>query len=198
MLGVKKKSAGLVRSESTNMGGTKKKIRSKQNLKLPSKEYYQIWTAYSSPSPTDETKDITTPGNDNFETLNGSAPPLPPRTSSHRPLERSHAVSTNFVPPLVHRQKKPKKVQNPEDTFGFELVDTDEDYRTHSTTSTTSSLSDADVSYFFLSYHFGYSNEWQCTTFSFVCNWGHVHESKFKRFSHILVVVTPNLCLVVP
>ncbi|XP_044755893.1 E3 ubiquitin-protein ligase HECW2 isoform X2 [Coccinella septempunctata] len=145
MLGVKKKSTGLVRSESTNMGGTKKKIKSKQNLKIPSKEYYQIWTSYSSPSPTDETKDITTPANGCSDPLDGSAPPLPPRSSSHRPLERSHAVSTNFVPPLVHRQKKPKKVQNPEDTFGFELVDTDEDHRTHSTTSTASSLSDADV-----------------------------------------------------
>ncbi|XP_045475595.1 E3 ubiquitin-protein ligase HECW2-like isoform X3 [Harmonia axyridis] len=143
MLGVKKKSSGLVRSESTNMGGTKKKIKSKQNLKIPSKEYYQIWTAYSSPSPTEETKDITIAVNDSMD---HAAPPLPPRSSSHRPLERSHAVSTNFVPPMVHRQKKPKKVQNPEDTFGFELVDTDEDYRTHSTTSTTSSLSDADVS----------------------------------------------------
>ncbi|KAL3268430.1 hypothetical protein HHI36_007541, partial [Cryptolaemus montrouzieri] len=141
MLGVKKKSTGLVRSESTNMG-TKKKLKSKQN-KIPSKEYYQIWTSYSSPSPTDETKDISTSINEDFETIEGSAPPLPPRLS-HRPLERSHAVSTNFIPPLVHRQRKPKKAQNPEDTFGFELVDTDEDYRTHSTTSTTSSLSDVD------------------------------------------------------
>ncbi|KAK9890661.1 hypothetical protein WA026_012018 [Henosepilachna vigintioctopunctata] len=142
MLGVKKKSTGLVRSESTNMGGTKKKIKAKETHKLPSKEYYQIWTAYSSPSPTEDTKDITTPVN---ESADGTAPPLPPRLT-HKPLERSHAVSTNFVPPLVHRQKKPKRVTNPEDSFGFDLVDTDEDYRTQSTASTASSLSDVDGS----------------------------------------------------
>lgn len=115
--GVKKKSInGLVRSESTNMGGTKKKIRSK--LKSPNKEYYQIWTAYSSNS--ESAKDEVELG------AGALAPPLPPRTN-HRPLERSHAVA----PPLtVLRQNKPKKIQKPEDTFNFELIDTDEDNKT--------------------------------------------------------------------
>ncbi|XP_017785815.1 PREDICTED: E3 ubiquitin-protein ligase HECW2-like isoform X3 [Nicrophorus vespilloides] len=94
----KKPSSGLTRSESAS--GTKKKIRS---AKSPSKDYFQIWTASSSSSPEEEYK----------------APPLPPR-SLHRPLERSNAL------PPVLRQNKPKPVQNPEDTFSFDLIDTDE------------------------------------------------------------------------
>lgn len=73
------------------------------------------------------------------------APPLPPRTL-HRPLERSHALNSSFTPPAVHRQNKPKKIQRLEDSFGFELIDTDEEYKSYGTASTTSSLSDADVS----------------------------------------------------
>jgi hypothetical protein len=136
--GVKKKSInGLVRSESTNMGGTKKKIRSKLNQKSPSKEYYQIWTAYSS----GEAKEGD--GSACSFDFGGEqmAPPLPPRTS-HRPLERSHAVSAGFAPPAVIRENKPKKMQKPEDTFNFELIDTDEDYKT---SSPASSVSDVDV-----------------------------------------------------
>ncbi|XP_068897365.1 E3 ubiquitin-protein ligase HECW2 isoform X2 [Tenebrio molitor] len=136
--GVKKKSInGLVRSESTNMGGTKKKIRSKLNQKSPSKEYYQIWTAYSS----GEAKEGG--GSACSFDFGGEqmAPPLPPRTS-HRPLERSHAVSAGFAPPAVIRENKPKKMQKPEDTFNFELIDTDEDYKT---SSPASSVSDVDV-----------------------------------------------------
>lgn len=72
------------------------------------------------------------------------APPLPPRTL-HRPLERSHALNSSFTPPAVHRQNKPKKIQRLEDSFGFELIDTDEEYKSYGTASTTSSLSDADV-----------------------------------------------------
>ncbi|CAH0555226.1 unnamed protein product [Brassicogethes aeneus] len=127
--GVKKKQVnGMITSESTeSIGGTKKKIRSK--AKSPSKDYYQIWTAYS---PTEE----------NIEFIE-NAPPLPPRTL-HKPLERSHALD-NFTPPVVLRQNKPKKSQNLEDTFGFDLIDTDEDYKSYSTTSTASSLSDVDV-----------------------------------------------------
>ncbi|XP_049823144.1 E3 ubiquitin-protein ligase HECW2-like isoform X2 [Aethina tumida] len=133
--GVKKKQLnGMITSESTeSIGGTKKKIRSK--AKSPNKEYYQIWTAYS---PTDdETKDIT------CMDFAENAPPLPPRTL-HRPLERSHALSDSFKPP-VHRQNKPRAMQKLEDTFGFELIDTDEDYKSYSTASTASSLSDVDV-----------------------------------------------------
>lgn len=72
------------------------------------------------------------------------APPLPPRTL-HRPLERSHALNSSFTPPAVHRQNKPKKIQRLEDSFGFELIDTDEEYKSYGTASTTSSLSDADI-----------------------------------------------------
>lgn len=131
--GVKKKSVnGLVRSESTNMGGTKKKIRSKFAQKSPSKEYYQIWTAYST-----ETKDSAC----SLDFDGQLAPPLPPRTL-HRPLERSHALNANFSPPEVLRQNKPKQIQKPEDTFNFELIDTDEDYKT---SSPASSISDIDI-----------------------------------------------------
>lgn len=106
--GVKKKATnGLTRSESAS--GTKKKIRT---AKSPNKDYYQIWTASSS-SP-EEIED---------------APPLPPR-SLHRPLKRSNAVKGScsnpevpgFKPPVL-RQNKPKR---PEDTFQFDLIDTDE------------------------------------------------------------------------
>ncbi|XP_044264975.1 E3 ubiquitin-protein ligase HECW2 isoform X2 [Tribolium madens] len=128
--GVKKKAVnGLVRSESTNMGGTKKKIRSKLNQKSPNKEYYQIWTAYSKSSAKDEEEGCS------FDSEAQSAPPLPPRIN-HRPLERSHALVA--PPPAVLRQNKPKKMQKPEDTFNFELIDTDEDYKTSSAASSAS------------------------------------------------------------
>ncbi|RZB39160.1 E3 ubiquitin-protein ligase HECW2 [Asbolus verrucosus] len=135
--GVKKKAInGLVRSESTNMGGTKKKIRSKHNPKSPSKEYYQIWTAYSS-NTADGSKEGENACSFDFNSEQ-IAPPLPPRTT-HRPLERSHAL---VAPPAVLRQNKPKKIQKPEDTFNFELIDTDEDYKT---SSPASSASDVDM-----------------------------------------------------
>ncbi|KAL1501804.1 hypothetical protein ABEB36_007061 [Hypothenemus hampei] len=94
--GVKKKSP--INGFNT-VGGTKKKIRSKSD-----KEYFQIWDAYSSPE--------ETYGDEN-------APPLPPRTLLHRPLERSHALD----PPSIERQMKPKLVQ--EGVFSFDIVDTD-------------------------------------------------------------------------
>lgn len=53
------------------------------------------------------------------------APPLPPR-ALHRPLERSHALNDGFKPPAVPREHKPKVVRKPEDTFEFDLIDTDE------------------------------------------------------------------------
>lgn len=117
--GVKKKSStGLTRSESTNISGAKKKIR--PTSKSPNKEYYQIWAATScSSNLKDKTKEINFNYNHEDE-----APPLPPR-SLHKPLKRSHALNSTLKPPVVHRQHKPK-VQKPEDTFGFELIDTDE------------------------------------------------------------------------
>ncbi|XP_076251823.1 hecw ubiquitin protein ligase isoform X5 [Rhynchophorus ferrugineus] len=128
--GVKKKSP--INGFNTIGGGTKKKVRSKSS-KSPGKDYYQIWTAYSSPSPEDENK--TFEGACSMEFVEEDAPPLPPRTL-HRPLERSHAVASNFAPPVVQRQNKPKK---PQDTFNFDLIDTDEDYKS------ASSLSDVDA-----------------------------------------------------
>lgn len=61
-------------------------------------------------------------------TTDAAAPPLPPRTL-HKPLERCHALGTPFTPPVVLRQNKPRKIQKLEDTFNFELIDTDEDYK---------------------------------------------------------------------
>ncbi|KAG5882725.1 hypothetical protein JTB14_020568 [Gonioctena quinquepunctata] len=136
--GVKKKSPNGLSLEI--MGGTKKKIKAKANAKSPSKDYYQIWDASTSPSPEAEENAC---GMD-FST-NTIAPPLPPRTL-HRPLERSQALTTTFTPPpAVLRQNKPKKIQKLEDAFGFELIDTDEEYKSFGTASTASSLSDADV-----------------------------------------------------
>lgn len=114
--GVKKKSAnGLVRSESTNIGGTKKKIRPKTHPRSPSKEYYQIWAASTS---TENTKDSKLCDKQD-------APPLPPR-ALHKPLERSHALHDGFKPPIVPREHKPKVIKKPEDVFEFDLIDTDE------------------------------------------------------------------------
>ncbi|CAH1115246.1 unnamed protein product [Psylliodes chrysocephalus] len=134
--GAKKKSPnGLTMS---TLGGTKKKVRSTNSPRSPSREYYQIWDASSSPSPESEENacgmDFTT---------DAAAPPLPPRTL-HKPLERCHALGTPFTPPVVLRQNKPRKIQKLEDTFNFELIDTDEDYKSFGTTS-TSSASDVDI-----------------------------------------------------
>lgn len=103
--GVKKKSPrGLTRSESINISGTKKKIKSS---KSPSKEYYQLWAATST-SETDNNNKLE----DGYDKdLDEKAPPLPPR-SLHRPLERSHALHSNFKPPIVLRQNKPKVISS--------------------------------------------------------------------------------------
>lgn len=83
----------------------------------PSKEYYQIWAATSS----ENAKETESCDSNDKE----PAPPLPPRTL-HRPLERSHALNNGFKPPVVPREHKPKLVRKPEDTFEFDLIDTDE------------------------------------------------------------------------
>ncbi|XP_028136610.1 E3 ubiquitin-protein ligase HECW2 isoform X3 [Diabrotica virgifera virgifera] len=135
--GAKKKSPNGL--SITGLNGTKKKIRSKnspRSPKSPSKEYYQIWDASSSPSP--ESEENACGMDFSAEAL---APPLPPRTL-HKPLERCHALGTPFTPPVVLRQNKPRKIQKLEDTFGFELIDTDEDFKPSGTTpiSSTSDL----------------------------------------------------------
>ncbi|XP_056635236.1 E3 ubiquitin-protein ligase HECW2-like isoform X2 [Diorhabda sublineata] len=129
--GAKKKSPNGLHMNT--LGGTKKKIRSKnspKSPKSPSKDYYQIWDASSSPSP--ESEDNACGLDFPTEPI---APPLPPRTL-HKRLERCHALGTPFTPPVVLRQHKPKKIQMLEDTFGFELIDTDEEHKSVGTTST--------------------------------------------------------------
>lgn len=98
-------------------------------------EYFPIWSQKSPVA----TKSV-------YETLYPSSsteppPPLPPRSypPRHRPLERTRALHPSphhWRPPEVVRKNKPsggpvlpprpKKALNPEDTFGFEIVDTDE------------------------------------------------------------------------
>ncbi|XP_054287754.1 E3 ubiquitin-protein ligase HECW2-like [Macrosteles quadrilineatus] len=105
-----------------------------KTLDLPEdQEYFPIWSQKSPVA----TKSV-------YETLypssNEPPPPLPPRSypPRHRPLERTRALHPSphhRRPPEVLRKNKPtgpvlppkpKKVVNPEDTFGFEIVDTDE------------------------------------------------------------------------
>ena len=92
-------------------------------------EYYPIWGQKTAVSPSI------------YETVYPSEepppPPLPPRSipPRHRPLERTRAIGLRR-PPEIHRKNKPcegptlpprpKKITNPEDSFGFEIVDTDE------------------------------------------------------------------------
>ncbi|XP_060527932.1 E3 ubiquitin-protein ligase HECW2 isoform X2 [Cylas formicarius] len=95
------------------------------------KEYYQIWTSCSSSSPDEESKSL-----DSANGVTDEAPPLPPR-KLHRPLKRSHAVGSRFNPPVVQREYKPKKPQTLEDTFTFELIDTDEECSSSSQASTS-------------------------------------------------------------
>ncbi|KAJ9575738.1 hypothetical protein L9F63_007384, partial [Diploptera punctata] len=102
-------------------------------------DYYPIWTKSPLPS---QIRSI-------YETLYPSSdpppPPLPPRAfppgsrnSRHRPLERMRALpyQVTLNPPEVLRQHKPvsgptlppkpRKLLNPEDSFAFEIIDTDE------------------------------------------------------------------------
>ncbi|XP_066996224.2 serine-rich adhesin for platelets-like [Anabrus simplex] len=118
-----------------------------------SAEYYPIWTK----SP------VVSSSGSVYETLYPSCsvsevppPPLPPRASKHRPLERMRALPfypNNILnPPEVPRQHKPctkerhlhhhhhhhhqgpgpslppkpRRMLNPEDSFAFEIIDTDE------------------------------------------------------------------------
>lgn len=92
-------------------------MRPKVTVRSPSKEYYQIWAATSN----ENAKETDNCDSNDKE----PAPPLPPRTL-HRPLERSHALNNGFKPPVVPREHKPKVARKPEDTFEFDLIDTDE------------------------------------------------------------------------
>ncbi|KAL1138157.1 hypothetical protein AAG570_009849 [Ranatra chinensis] len=98
-------------------------------------EYFPIWSQKSPVKP---------PAASVYETLYPTSskedpPPLPPRTfpPKHKPLERTRAVTSLRKPPEIHRKNKPncegptlpprpKKITNPEDSFTFEIVDTDE------------------------------------------------------------------------
>lgn len=131
--GVRKKT--LDSSLSTSTGSISKKSSSKAkhngNLKSPNGEYIPIWMSNTK----EGEKSLSSYGSvyplqDNSESDDSFtidiAPPLPPRGSQqHRPLERSHAFPV--VPPIVPRHQKPKPTQQkPEDTFGFEMIDIDE------------------------------------------------------------------------
>ncbi|XP_014241602.1 E3 ubiquitin-protein ligase HECW2 isoform X2 [Cimex lectularius] len=111
-------------------------------------EYFPIWSNKSPPSQPSVYETVYPPGDDD------EPPPLPPRAfpPRHRPLERTRAIcgALRIPPPEVQRRNKPcegpilpprpvKKITHPEDSFGFEIVDTDE-------LSNASSLQGDDVS----------------------------------------------------
>lgn len=119
--GVKKKCVPLTNINGQVSNGAKKKIKMNGGLISPGSEYYKIW---SPKNPCKIMKFVY--DNENIVNLTKAeetAPPLPPRLI-HRPLERSHAIP----PPQVFRHQKPKKMTKPEDTFNFELIDTDEHF----------------------------------------------------------------------
>lgn len=119
--GVKKKCAPLTLVNGQVSNGAKKKIKMNGGLISPGSEYYKIW---SPKNPCKIMKFVYDSENIvDLANTEESAPPLPPRLI-HRPLERSHAIP----PPQVFRHQKPKKMTKPEDTFNFELIDTDEPF----------------------------------------------------------------------
>lgn len=118
-----------------------------KTLDIPDQEYFPIWSQ-KSPIPPKSVYETLYPSSSSSE----PPPPLPPRSfpPRHRPLERTRALHPSphhRRPPEVLRKNKPliggpvlppkpKKALHPEDTFGFEIVDTDE-------FSTISSLQDS-------------------------------------------------------
>ncbi|KAI5745050.1 hypothetical protein M8J76_007751 [Diaphorina citri] len=97
-----------------------------------SSDYYPIWPSEKQPD--------TSPPPPSKSDPEVPPPPLPPRAfpSRHKPLERTNAI-TGLKPPEISRKLKPvleqgpalpprpkKSLAVPEDSFGFELIDTDE------------------------------------------------------------------------
>ncbi|XP_075237322.1 hecw ubiquitin protein ligase isoform X2 [Lycorma delicatula] len=109
---------------------------------LDNQEYYHIWSQRSGGSSSVYETLYPTSSKCLMSASDTPPPPLPPRSflPRHRPLERTRAIEPNIQkPPEVLRKNKPilssagpvlpprpKKIIHPEDTFGFEIVDTDE------------------------------------------------------------------------
>lgn len=110
------------------LNGVKKKVKPLNSGSIspvsPGTEYYKIWSPKNPCKIMKFVYDVEGANVPN-DAQKSPVPPLPPRLS-HKPLERMHALS----PPQVLRHRKPKKLTQPEDTFTFELIDTDEQFFT--------------------------------------------------------------------
>ncbi|KAG6449455.1 hypothetical protein O3G_MSEX006045 [Manduca sexta] len=108
------------------VNGVKKKSKNMgfESPTSPGTEYYKIWSPKNPCKIMKFVYDVES-ANMPSDAEKSPVPPLPPR-QSHKPLERMHALS----PPQVHRHRKPKRLMKPEDTFTFELIDTDEQFFT--------------------------------------------------------------------
>lgn len=127
--GVKKKCPPPVDTGSSQaLSGVKKKQKGVNSgvdsPTSPGTEYYKIWSPKNPCKIMKFVYDVESANVPN-DAEKSPVPPLPPR-QSHKPLERMHALS----PPQVPRHRKPKKLTKPEDSFTFELIDTDENFFT--------------------------------------------------------------------
>lgn len=119
------------------LNGVKKKPKAHSGFDSPTSpgtEYYKIWSPKNPCKIMKFVYDVES-ANVPSEAEKSPVPPLPPR-QSHKPLERSHALS----PPLVPRHRKPKKLTKPEDAFTFELIDTDEQFFTDNNITNSAAL----------------------------------------------------------
>lgn len=109
-----------------SLNGVKKKIKGKNGQASPTSptEYYKIWSPKNPCKIMKFVYDVEG-ANITKEAEKSPVPPLPPR-KPHKVLERTHAIP----PPHVPRNRKPKTITKPEDTFTFELIDTDEQFFT--------------------------------------------------------------------
>lgn len=136
--GVKKKCPPPVDTGGgSSSNGVKKKPKAHSGFDSPTSpgtEYYKIWSPKNPCKIMKFVYDVESANVPN-EAEKSPVPPLPPR-QSHKPLERSHALS----PPQVPRHRKPKKLTKPEDAFTFELIDTDEQFFTDNNISNSAVL----------------------------------------------------------
>ncbi|GBP56290.1 E3 ubiquitin-protein ligase HECW2, partial [Eumeta japonica] len=126
------------------LNGVKKKVKPNNGPVSPispGTEYYKIWSPKNPCKIMKFVYDVEGANVPN-DAEKSPVPPLPPR-QSHKPLERMHALS----PPHVPRHRKPKKLTKPEDTFTFELIDTDEQFFTDNNI-TNSALLQGDINDF--------------------------------------------------
>ncbi|XP_063378393.1 E3 ubiquitin-protein ligase HECW2 isoform X1 [Cydia fagiglandana] len=139
--GVKKKCPPPVDTGGGVDLGVKKKSKMNSGFESPTSpgtEYYKIW---SPKNPCKIMKFVyeVEGGKVPEEGPRSPGPPLPPR-AAHKPLERSRALSPPAHPPQVPRHRKPKKLSKPEDSFNFELIDTDEQFFTDNNISNSATL----------------------------------------------------------